>query len=188
MQGELRSRAESSRSRALQLLRDRHADAVEHLNGTLLDHLERTEQLLLAWHASDALATAGLCHAVYGTDGFEPSLLTLDERAVLVATVGADVEATVYLYASCDRCFLYPRIGAGERDAFRDRFTGQVLSPSMAQLRAFADLTLANEADVARRDGAANLSPQWFISLVRQFEPLASREVADACARLTSIA
>ena len=116
-------RSGSSRGTALELLRDRHADAVEHLNGTLLDHLERTEQLLRAWGSSAALATAGLCHAAYGTDGYAPALLNLDERTLLAAAVGPHVEATVYFYASCDRRFLYPRIGVGEWDAFRDRFT-----------------------------------------------------------------
>lgn len=186
--GELVPSLGSSRSNALALLRDRHADAVEHLSGTLLDHLERTEQLLLAWGSSGALATAGLCHAAYGTDGFAPDLLSLDERALLASAVGPHVEATVYFYASCDRRFLYPRIAAREWDAFRDRFTGKVFSPSMEQLGAFADLTLANEADVATRDGASPPLPRWFTSLVREFEPLASREVADACARLVSTA
>jgi len=177
-----------SRSSALQLLRERHADAVEHLNGTLLDHLERTERLLLAWDASDSLAIAGLCHAAYGTDGFAPVLLSLDERAVLASTVGPDVEATVYFYASCDRGFLYPRIGAGEWNAFRDRFTGQVFCPSMEQLSGFADLTLANETDVATRDGASTPLPQWYTSLVHEFQPLASRQMADTCARLVASA
>jgi len=175
------SRGESLRSNALQLLRDRHADSIEHLNGVLLDHLERTERLLLAWGSSDALATAGLCHAFYGTDGFAPVLLRLDERAVLTAAVGPDVEGAVYFYASCDRGFFYPRIGAGEWTAFRDRFTGEMFTPSEQQLRAFADLTLANEADVATCGNASSSLPQWFASLAHEFEPLASREIADAC-------
>ena len=175
------SQCGSDRSNALQFLRDRHADSIDHLNGVLLDHLKRTERLLLTWGATDALAIAGLCHAAYGTDGFAPILLSPDERAVLAAVVGSDVEAVVYFYASCDRGFLYPQIGAGQSTAFRDRFTGDVFSPSKVQLQAFADLTLANEADVASSGNATTIVPDWFISLVHQFEPLASRPVADAC-------
>jgi hypothetical protein len=180
------SRRAIVRSYPLQLLRDRQAGSIEHLNGNLLDHLERTERLLLNWDATSVLATAGLCHAAYGTDGFAPFLLGLDERDVLTSAVGSDVEAIVYFYGSCDRSFLYPQIGRGESTTFRDRFTGEVSSPSMEQLRAFADLTLANEADVALRDMASTSAPAWFIALVHKFEPLASREVADGCEQFIS--
>lgn len=180
------SRCGSCRSNALQLLRDRHADSIDHLNGVLLDHVKRTERLLLAWGSTDALAIAGLCHAVYGTDGFAPVLLSLNERAVLTEAVGSDVEAVVYFYASCDRGFLYPQIGTGGSPAFRDRFTGEVFAPSNEQLQTFVDLTLANEADVAKLD--ATIVPEWFVSLVHQFEPLASHEVAKACKLLISTA
>ena len=185
--GNLSSSSGSHRGNALQLLRDRHADSVQHLSGTLLEHLERTEQLLLAWGSTDALALAGLCHAAYGTDGFASVLLRLDERAILTAAVGSDVEATVYFYASCDRGFLYPQVGAGEWPAFRDRFTGEVFAPSEEQIRAFADLTLANEADVVTQASASTCLPEWFLSLARDFKQLASREVADACELLISI-
>jgi Domain of unknown function (DUF6817) len=185
--GSLSSPGGSHRGNAIQLLRDRHADTVQHLSGTLLDHLERTEQLLLDWGSTDALALAGLCHAAYGTDGFGTALFRLDERAVLTAAVGPDVEATIYFYASCDRGFLYPQVGGGKWPCFRDRFTGEVFAPSREQIRTFADLTLANEADVVTRASAPTCLPEWFLSLVRDFEPLASRDVADACERLISI-
>jgi hypothetical protein len=176
---------ESPRNNALRLLGDKHADAVQHLNGNLLDHLKRTERLLSAWESSEELATAGLCHAFYGTDGFAPALLSLDEREVLSTAAGSDVEATVYLYASCDRGFLYPQIGSGGMIAFRDRFTGDVFSPPNDQLQAFVDLTLANEADVATFGKAPSTGvPEWFRSLVHQFGPLASHPVAEGSEQL----
>ena len=56
------------------------------------------------------MSLAGLCHAVYGTDGFPTALLAVTERHVLSGIAGADVEELVYLYASCDRKFSYPRL------------------------------------------------------------------------------
>jgi hypothetical protein len=175
------------RSNALRLLEDKNADAVQHLHGHLLDHLKRTEQLLLAWESSQALATAGLCHAFYGTDGLATALLGLHEREVLSIAVGPDVEATVYFYASCDRGFLYPQIGSGGLITFRDRFTGDVFSPTKDQLQAFVDLTLANEADVATFGSTPSTGvPAWFRSLVHQFGPCARHHVAEGCDQLVA--
>jgi hypothetical protein len=173
-------------ARALQLLLDRGAEAVQHLNGHLLDHLQRTERLLADWGAPEALSIAGLCHACYGTDGFTLALLGPDEREVLTNAVGPEVERIVYFYASCDRDFLYPQIGLRGPTTFRDRFTGEVLTPSGEQLRAFVDLTLANEADVAIVSTPSADVPDWFITLVRQFGPLASGPAAIGCERLTA--
>jgi hypothetical protein len=172
------------RARALRLLRDRGAETVQHLNGHLLDHLQRTERLLVDWGSSEALSTAGLCHAFYGTDGFGFALLGLDERDVLTTAVGPEVESLVYFYASCDRDFLYPQIGLREPTTFRDRFTGDVFDPSREQLQAFVDLTMANESDVVDASNPSADVPDWFISLARRCGPLASGPVSIGCERL----
>ena len=57
--------------------------------------------------------------------------------------------AIVYRYASCDRRFTLPRVGAGGDVPFRDRFTGIVEDVPPDEVRAFAELTMANELDVA---------------------------------------
>ena len=54
---------------------------------------------------------AGLCHACYGTDGYDQALLGLDERPVLTALAGVRAESLVYLYGSCDRAAVYPARG-----------------------------------------------------------------------------
>jgi hypothetical protein len=174
----------SPRRNALRLLETQRADAIQHLNGNLLDHVKRTEQQLLRWGTTDELALAGLCHACYGTDGFAPALLRLEERDVLVTAVGSGVESAVYFYASADRGFLYPQIGWVAEPRFRDRFTQAVHTPSEEELRAFVDLTLANEADVALFGRATAKAPDWFAALVEQFAPVASRPVAEACRQL----
>ncbi|MER7930364.1 DUF6817 domain-containing protein [Streptomyces sp. NPDC096057] len=129
-------------------LRDRGADDMPHPGGTLLAHLGRVQGLLAEWGADAVVQTAGLCHATYGTDGFAPALLPLADRGRLIALIGERAEALVYLYASCDRGEVYPRVDGTATFAFRERFTGRDIHPPADQLRAFFDITAANELDV----------------------------------------
>jgi hypothetical protein len=161
------------------------AGDIAHLNGGLLEHLERTEMLLRRWGCSETVSLAGLCHAVYGTDGFPEALLTIEERQLLSGVAGADVEALVYLYASCDRTFTYPRLSQGRGD-FRNRFTGRRFSPTAGQLRDFVDLTLANETDVGFIGTSNQDPPEWLLTMFNQFHHLASASVGEGFDRLLS--
>jgi hypothetical protein len=173
------------REQIVEFLQGRGARDIAHLNGGLLEHLERTELLLRRWGCSEVVSLAGLCHAVYGTDGFPTALLTLGERHVLPGVAGADVEALVYLYASCDRRFSYPRLSQSGVD-FRDRFTGRSFSPSEGQLRDFVDLTLANESDVGLIGTNNQEPPEWLLAMFKQFQHLASASVREGFGRLVS--
>ena len=124
------------------------AAGIPHPGGTLLAHLERVHALLAKWDARPALRRAGLCHAFYGTDGFAVALGDPSRRGELASLVGHEAERLVYLYASCDRKFSYPRL-AEPAGPFRDRFTGTVLRPPLSLRRDFAELTAANELDIA---------------------------------------
>jgi Domain of unknown function (DUF6817) len=135
----------------MQLLRSRRADAIAHLDGDLLSHLVGTSVLLESWGCATDLALAGLCHACYGTEGFPRALLELSERSLLGDAIGADAEALVHLYASCDRRFLHPSLGRVHDPAFRDRFTGVIHVPTRAQISSLLELTFANELEIARR-------------------------------------
>ena len=174
------------RTRAIRLLLDRRANTIEHLNGFLLDHLERTEGLLTSWGCSEEVSTAGLCHAFYGTDGFDTALLGLEHRDLLVTAVGKSVEELVYLYASCDRRFLYPQLGSDGTNCFRDRCTGDTFPLSGEQLRDFVDLTLANESDVGIVGRSSEGIPAWLTVMYRQFRHLASPSVSEGCQRLVA--
>jgi hypothetical protein len=156
------------------------------VNGSLFDHLERTEMILRSWSCSETVSIAGLCHAVYGTDGVAVALLTLQERDFLSEIVGPDVEALVYFYASCDRGFVYPRLGEGDRMDFRDRFTGHTFLPSEGQLRDFVELTLANESDVGVVGPNADTPPDWLLAMFTHFQHLASASVRDGFQLLMS--
>lgn len=128
-------------------LRSRGAADLAHPGGTLMEHLMRVRRRLADWGARYEVQLAGLCHAAYGTDGFARSLMGLGDRPVLAALVGERAEALVYLYASCDRAATYPRLG-GDRPFFRDRFTGTDHDAATEDLRAFLEITAANELDV----------------------------------------
>ncbi|MER7179737.1 DUF6817 domain-containing protein [Streptomyces hyaluromycini] len=168
-------------ARAVALLRTLGAAEIDHPGGTLLVHLQRVQEQLAAWGARPALQLAGLCHAFYGTDGFPTALLPLDRRTELVAVIGAEAEAIVYLYASCDRKATYPAL-ANPDAAFRDRFTGQARFPEPRLRRDFAELSAANELDLARVD--PSFREKWgaqLLALFTRFRPLLSRPAWSAC-------
>jgi hypothetical protein len=133
---------------AAQSLASRGAAGIPHPGGTLLAHLERVHALLRQWGARPAVQRAGLCHAFYGTDGFAIALGDRSRRDELAAIIGEQAERLVYFYASCDRRFSYPHL-AKPAGPFKDRFTGIVLRPPLSLRRDFAELTVANELDIA---------------------------------------
>ena len=137
-----------------EFLLGRGAGQLPHPGGTLYEHLVRVAALLAEWGAGEDLQAAGLCHACYGTDGYPHTLLGLDERPVLSALVGAQAESLVYLYGSCDRAAVDPALKEPGPAPFRDRFTGRTHTPPEADIRAFTELTAANELDVIRHNPA----------------------------------
>ncbi len=88
-----------------------------------------------------------------GTDGFPVSLLDLDQRGTLRKAIGMHAEELVYLYASCDRGKVYPQLDQAAV-YFHDRFTGLRTRPDRKSLRAFVEITAANELDVVGNNSA----------------------------------
>lgn len=162
-----------SRRRIVGFLCDRGAQAIPHPNGTLFEHLVGTEQLLRTWGCSDPVVLGGLAHAVYGTDGFAPHLLGWSARHELVEVAGPEVEAIVYLYASCDRAAVYPQLAKAGPVVFRDRFSERTFEPSDSALQDFVDLTLANEIEIAG-PASGDPAPSWLLDLVEQIQARAS--------------
>lgn len=129
------------------------AELIPHPGGTLLAHLRRVSALLDDWGASAALTIAGLCHAVYGTDGFGIALVHSSDRRKVQEVIGEAAEGIVYAYASADRSRVYPEIGRSEGVTLHDRFTGAARLLSDRELRDFMELTAANELDVVMHSG-----------------------------------
>jgi hypothetical protein len=138
------------RPQAVALLTELGASEIEHIDGDLLTHLEGTDAILRGWDAPDDVALAGLCHAAYGTAGFDVALLELTERSRLADVIGIEAEAHVYRYASCDRREVYPTLTATVVE-FVDRYTDTSDAIDGEDLRAFALVTAANELELAGR-------------------------------------
>jgi hypothetical protein len=88
----------------------------------------------------------------------------------------------VYLYASCDRRYTHPQVARG-RGLFRDRFTGQIHVPSRARMRAFMELTFANELDIAAHSPAFAESWPALARLFDRCQALVSPAAWDAYQR-----
>lgn len=127
------------------------AERIEHPGGNLRDHLERTAALLDRFGARPALRDAGLLHAAYGTDGFPRFMLDPDDRSLLRALVGDEVERTVYRYAACDRVHFYGSLERGRSD-YRDRFDGTHCALRRVDICDLVELTFANELELCTHD------------------------------------
>jgi hypothetical protein len=172
----------------LDFLEAHEAGTTPHIFGDLLNHLLGVEDLVRAWGGSDQLALGALAHATYGTDGFEPHILELEDRPLLSAIAGADVEEFVYFYASCDRDVVYPQLeSAGTELAhlkFRDRFTGGEGMPSAASITQFVDLTYANECELAAASPGGAAEWTWLADFCRATRRWASPRFFDGAAAL----
>lgn len=166
--------ATSAAAQAVGFLRELGAEQIAHPGGTLLAHHCRVYRLLAAWEARPTLRLAGLCHAAYGTDGFPTALLSLDRRAELARVIGPEAEEIVHVYAAMDRKATYP--GLATPDAlFHDRFTGGARAATRSLREDLAELTAANELDLARVDPV--FREQWgpdLLALFTGFRPLLS--------------
>jgi len=96
------------------LLRELGADRVGHGNRTLLDHLVATARLLESWGAADDVCRAGLFHSIYGTDAFEHSVLSFDERPRVVELIGERAERLAYVFCRFEPHSLFRAIARGE--------------------------------------------------------------------------
>lgn len=106
--------------------------------------------------------------AAYGTAGFDQALLSVSHRDRLAEVIGVTAEALVYLYASCDRDVVYPRLERDRPVRFRDRFTGGERFLVERDARSLMEITAANELDVLT--AGPELAAQHTSDLCRFFE------------------
>ena len=173
-------------SAARDFLRDHGAESIEHPGGTLYAHLCRVERRLADLGAGRGLQLAGLTHAVYGTDGFDRSLLAWSNRDSLRSVVGESAETLVYLYGACDRDRTWPSLA--DTATVHDRFTGQLEHLTASQLVPFVDLSIVNELDVIEQNPALlEKHGHYFRDLFTRWAPVTSPSVvAEARRVLTS--
>jgi hypothetical protein len=125
------------------------AGEFEHVDGSLIAHLEGTMCLLKAWNSSKLLQDAGLYHAAYGTSAFEQNLFELSQRQDVAAIIGSEAECIVYHYCACDRDTFFAQFGTVEKPVFYDRITAQTSALSKELLQQLCELTAANETEIA---------------------------------------
>jgi hypothetical protein len=125
------------------------AGEFEHVNGTLIAHLEGTRCMLKEWGAAEVLQQAGLYHAAYGTVAFEQNVFELGQRKDVADIIGSDAENIVYHYCACDRERFFAQFGLVEQPLFFDRITAKELVISTDLLGQLCELTAANEIEIA---------------------------------------
>ena len=170
--------------RAHRMLEALGAREFPHVSGSLAAHLERTGQLLASWGNRSALCAAGLCHAVYGTDGIEGSLASLAMRSRVADVIGAEAERLAYLFGACDRDQFHPRIGTPAQLRFSDRFSGAEYAITPGELRDFCELTVANELELSLASAAFRAKHRVELCrLFRRMSGLVSSGARDAYER-----
>ena len=132
-----------------QVLTELGAGDFRHIDGSLIDHLRGTKNLLQQWGATEVLQDAGLYHAAYGTAGFAESMVSTNQRHEIAAIIGESSEEIVYQYCACDRKYFFARIGNELNPEFKNRFTGEFYYLSPGMLNQLCELTAANELEIA---------------------------------------
>lgn len=164
-------------------LRQRGAEAIDHLAGSLYAHLSRVHDRLGRLGVDTEVQLAGLAHAAYGTDGFGIVLLDLADRTTLRELIGEEAESLVYLYGACDRRRTWRRLA--DTGEVWNRFTNQIESLRDTEVRSFVDLSIVNELDVLERDSAvAEEHGAYFGSLFTSWARVASAQVTNEARRV----
>ena len=156
-----------------------------HINGSLIDHLKGTKDLLCSWSASKVLQDAGLYHAAYGTAGFEAQMVSANQREKIAKTIGSQAEEIVYQYCACDRDYFWPQLGLVEYPKFRNRFTLQTYQLELQAAKDFCELTAANELEIAM--GNADFITQYGSGLFKSFTNMASLLSPSANSAVTRV-
>jgi hypothetical protein len=118
--------------------------AIPHTQSSLKDHLQATHDLLRAWDCPRNLCLAGLCHSIYGTEGFSIAPTTLEDREALRDLIGKGAESTAYLFGAHVRNSLWENLERERDFSVEDRFLGRRVAISERELSDLYTLTLAN--------------------------------------------
>ena len=128
------------------------AGQFKHINGSLLEHLQGTRDLLASWEAPLVLQDAGLFHAAYSTAGFGDRMLDISQRNTVAAIIGEQAEEIVYHFCACDREVFYPSLENSDMPPFPDRFSGDSRELAPQLMADLCELTVANEVEIASRN------------------------------------
>jgi hypothetical protein len=164
----------------LAFLRERGAGESAHSQSDLLGHLIGTHRLLVRWGAEPEVCTAGLFHAIYGTETFGAIELDVPERDAVRALVGERCESLVHTFASTTRESLDDALAHGPPYVLADE-DGAPVPLSPRELADLCNLAAANWLDQLPRigDGYAELGRDRYARMLGVVLPAARQALRE---------
>ncbi|MDJ0679814.1 MAG: hypothetical protein QNJ18_08120 [Xenococcaceae cyanobacterium MO_167.B52] len=137
-----------SQSQLLDLLIDLNTDSSSHSQGTLIDHLQNTYELLKQWNNPNYVCLAGLFHSIYGTQIYKKQSLGLQQRNLIKEAIGIEAEYLVYLFCIMHRGYFYNHLHSNEVRSSQD---GTHILISEKTKRNLCEILVANELEQQKR-------------------------------------
>ncbi|MDJ0650680.1 MAG: hypothetical protein QNJ60_18460 [Xenococcaceae cyanobacterium MO_188.B19] len=137
-----------SQSQLIDLLIDLNTDSSSHSQGTLIDHLQNTYELLKQWNNPNYVCLAGLFHSIYGTQIYKKQTLGLQERNLIKEAIGIEAEYLVYLFCIMHRGYFYNHLHSNEVRSSQD---GTHILISEKTKRNLCEILVANELEQQKR-------------------------------------
>ncbi len=137
-----------SQSQLLDLLIDLNTDSSSHSQGTLIDHLQQTYELLKQWNNPNYVCLAGLFHSIYGTQIYKKQSLGLQQRNLIKEAIGIEAEYLVYLFCIMHRGYFYNHLHSNEVRSSQD---GTHILISEKTKRNLCEILVANELEQQKR-------------------------------------
>ncbi len=125
------------------------ADEINHHDRSLSEHLIGTFRLLSKWGNSSEVAAAGAFHSIYGTEEFKTRAVSLERRSEIVALIGEDAEALVYLFGAADRRSFYDIVDGEPPFVTIPNKENERFEITEAQYKSLLELEAANIVDQA---------------------------------------
>jgi hypothetical protein len=126
-------------------------ESMAHSERGLLDHLQGTRDLLIAWGARDALCLAGLFHSVYGTEHYVPAAIPVSMREELRGLIGEEAERLAWIFCVMKRETFDENLTRESDWRVQHRITGDWISLTGEQFGDLVTLTFANTLEAMPR-------------------------------------
>ena len=149
-----------SQAHLTSLLIELNTDSLSHSHGTLIEHLEKTYELLKQWNNPDYVCLAGLFHSIYGTQIYTKQTLGLEQRDVIKKAIGVEAEYLAYLFCIMDRRYFYSHLNSQKLRCLPD---GNYILISEENKRNLSEILVANELEQQKRKMARlKLNDNWY--------------------------
>ena len=148
-----------SKTHLTSLLIELNTDLLSHSQGTLIDHLQKTYELLKQWNNPNYVCLAGLFHSIYGTQIYKKQTLGLDKRDIIRNAIGVQAEYLAFLFCIMDRGYFYNNLNSQKLRCLED---GSYILISEEIKRNLCEILVANELEQQKRKMARlKLNNNW---------------------------